>query len=85
MDETNHLLKDLTEAHGVPGYEGPVCEIVCTNFQPLSEILQVHIGSLICRKEGNAVIHRDDYDQAARLLTELLKRLDAATVADLKA
>lgn len=33
----------------------------------------------------NSIIHRDDYDSAVRLLTALLKRLDAETVSSLTA
>ncbi len=77
MDETNQLLKDLTEAHGVPGYEGPVREVVRTYFAPLGEILQDHIGSLICRKvgEGDAprvmiAAHMDEIGFMVKLITK---------------
>lgn len=54
MDATVQLLKDLTEAHGVPGYESPVREVVRGYFEPLGEISKDGIGSLICRKDGSA-------------------------------
>jgi putative aminopeptidase FrvX len=52
MDKTLNLLKTLTEAHGVPGYEGPVREIVRNYFQPLGETTQDKTGNLICKKAG---------------------------------
>ncbi|TLN13656.1 peptidase M28, partial [bacterium] len=54
MDATVQLLKNLTEAHGVPGYESPVGEVVRKYFEPLGEISKDGIGSLICRKDGSA-------------------------------
>jgi endoglucanase len=54
MDATVQLLKNLTEAHGVPGYESPVREVVRKYLEPLGEISKDGIGSLICRKEGSA-------------------------------
>ena len=52
MDSTTQLLKELTEAKGVPGYEGPIRAIVRNYLQPLGELSQDNIGSVICRKEG---------------------------------
>ncbi|HWQ04143.1 MAG TPA: M42 family metallopeptidase [Longilinea sp.] len=54
MDATVQLLKNLTEAHGVPGYESPVREVVREYFEPLGEISKDGIGSLICCKTGSA-------------------------------
>lgn len=54
MDTTVRLLKELTEAHGVPGYESPIREVVRKYFQPLGEVSQDKIGSVICRKAGNS-------------------------------
>ncbi len=54
MDKTLQLLKELTEAHGVPGYEAPVRAVVRQYMEPLGEISQDKIGSLICRKTGTA-------------------------------
>lgn len=53
MDATVQLLKNLTEAHGVPGYETPVREVVRSYFEPLGKILKDGIGSLICHKAGS--------------------------------
>lgn len=54
MDQTIKLLKELTEAHGVSGYEAPVRSVVRRYFEPLGEILQDQIGSIICCKVGSA-------------------------------
>jgi endoglucanase len=54
MDETITLLKTLTEAHGVPGYETPVREIVREYLEPLGEVTQDKTGNLICKKYGTA-------------------------------
>jgi putative aminopeptidase FrvX len=54
MDTTVKLLKDLTEAHGIPGYEKPVREVARQYMAPLGEVSQDKIGSLICRKAGQA-------------------------------
>lgn len=54
MDETEKLLKELTEANGVPGYETEVRNVIRRYFEPLGEIIQDKIGSLICKKTGDA-------------------------------
>lgn len=54
MDSTAQLLKQLTEAHGVPGYEAPVRAVVRQYMEPLGELSQDKIGSVICRKSGSA-------------------------------
>ncbi len=48
------LLRRLTEAHGVPGYEGPVRKIVREYFQELGEVFQDRMGNLFCKKPGTA-------------------------------
>lgn len=54
MDESKELLQRLTEAHGVPGYETEVRELLRAYLSPLGEIAQDKMGSLICRQEGLA-------------------------------
>lgn len=54
MDSIIALLKTLTEAHGVSGYESPVRGTIREYFEPLGTILQDQIGSIICRKTGTA-------------------------------
>lgn len=52
MDSIERLLKELTEASGVPGYEREVRDIIRHYFEPLGQITQDKIGSLICKKSG---------------------------------
>ena len=54
MDDIKELLKDLTEAHGVPGYEAPVRAVVRKYMEDLGEISQDKIGSVICKQAGSA-------------------------------
>ncbi len=54
MDATYQLLKDLTEAYGVAGYEAPVRAVVRKYLQPLGELSQDKTGSVICRQNGTA-------------------------------
>lgn len=54
MDSTLELLTELTEAHGVPGYEAPVRAVVRKHMEPLGEISQDKIGSVICKKTGSS-------------------------------
>ena len=54
MDDTTRLLKELTEANGVPGYETEVRAVVKQYFNGLGELSQDHLGSIICRAAGTA-------------------------------
>jgi endoglucanase len=54
MDEREKFLKTLTEAHGVPGYETEIRELLREYMAPLGSIEQDKMGSLICRQEGLA-------------------------------
>ncbi len=53
MDSTENLLKELTEAHGISGYEAPVRAIVRKHLESLGELSQDKLGSVICRKIGS--------------------------------
>ena len=54
MDEMVQMLKELTEAQGVSGYEAPVRSIVRRYLGPLGDLSQDKVGSVICRKAGSA-------------------------------
>ena len=54
MDFNETLLRELTEAYGVPGYETPVRAVVRKYMEPLGELSQDKVGSLICQLEGTA-------------------------------
>lgn len=52
-DSTLQLLTELTETHGVPGYEAPVRAVVRKYLDPLGQVTQDKIGSVICRFGSN--------------------------------
>jgi putative aminopeptidase FrvX len=52
MDSTKELLKALTEAYGVPGYEAPVRSTIRQYLEPFGAISQDKLGSIICKKIG---------------------------------
>lgn len=54
MDEIEKLLKELTEASGVPGYEGEIRSIMRGYFKSLGTISEDKIGSLICKQSGDS-------------------------------
>lgn len=54
MDTTEKLLKELTEAHGIPGYEAPIRAVVRKQLEKLGTLSQDKLGSLICKKAGSA-------------------------------
>ena len=54
MDNTENLLKELTEVHGVPGYEAEVRALMRRLLAPLGTLEQDKIGSVVCRQAGAA-------------------------------
>jgi len=48
------LLKELTEAPGLPGYEEEIRAIVAKRVEGLAEVSHDRMGNVICRKEGTA-------------------------------
>jgi endoglucanase len=54
MDATIQLLKELSEAHGVPGYEAPIRTVLRKHLEPLGSLSQDKLGNLICEKKGSA-------------------------------
>jgi endoglucanase len=53
MDDTGLLLKELSEAHGIPGYETEIRALVRRYLEPFGQIEQDRVGGLICRN-GNS-------------------------------
>lgn len=53
MDQTEQFLKALTEAHGVPGYEREIRALLREYMDPLGELSQDKLGSLICSLPGD--------------------------------
>jgi len=54
MDRTEHFLKELTEAPGVPGYESPVRAVLRRYLEPVAMVEQDRIGSIIGKRVGQA-------------------------------
>jgi putative aminopeptidase FrvX len=54
MDFTLNLLKELTEAPGVSGYEAPIRSVTRKYLENYGELSQDKIGSVICRKLGSS-------------------------------
>src|SRR2546421_2761946 len=54
MDETLQMLKELTDAPGVSGFEEPVRRVMRRYLEPLGEILTDNLGSIASRKVGQA-------------------------------
>lgn len=75
MDETTQLLKTLTEAHGVPGYEYEVRELLRQYLEEVGTVSQDKLGSLICRQEGEGpkvmlAGHLDEIGFMVRFITK---------------
>ena len=55
MDKTSvALLKELTEAPGLPGYEEEIRKIVLRRVKGLAKVSHDRLGSVICEKKGTA-------------------------------
>ena len=50
MDETEMLLKELTEASGISGHEAEVRRLIRRHFELLGDVSHDRLGSLICKK-----------------------------------
>lgn len=50
----NELYKQLTEAAGVSGFEDDIRKVMEQHLQPLAELSNDHLGSLVARKAGSA-------------------------------
>jgi putative aminopeptidase FrvX len=76
-DETVELLRELTEAPGVSGYEHEVREIIRRHLEGISAIEQDGLGSIVCRKQGEAETprimiagHMDEIGFIVKLITD---------------
>ncbi len=75
MDAREKLLKTLTEAHGVSGYETEIRDIIRRYMDPLGEVSQDKIGSLICSvgEQGPKVMlagHMDEIGFMVKYITK---------------
>jgi putative aminopeptidase FrvX len=48
VDQTERLLQELTDAHGVPGHESQIRVVIHRYVDPLGTITQDKMGSVIC-------------------------------------
>src|SRR4030043_2094308 len=76
-DATLELLRELTEAHGISGYEQEVREIIRKHLQGITVIEQDRLGSIVCRKNGEAekprimlAGHMDEIGFIVKLITD---------------
>lgn len=76
-DRTYELLRELSEAAGVSGYEQQVREIIRTHLGNLTSIEQDGLGSIVCRKEGKHAQprimlagHMDEVGFVVKLITD---------------
>lgn len=53
MDETEKLLKELSEASGLPGYEDEVRALLRSYLSSLGSIEYDRLGSIICTQQGD--------------------------------
>jgi putative aminopeptidase FrvX len=76
-DSTQQLLIELTEAHGVPGYEAPIRAVVREHLDPLGDISQDKIGSVICqvasKVEGPKVMLVGHMDEIGFMVKHITK------------
>ena len=77
MDAVEKLLMELTEASGVSGYEADVRGIIRRYLEPLGDITQDKIGSLICQQKGGSdkprvviASHMDEVGYMVKLITK---------------
>jgi putative aminopeptidase FrvX len=54
VDKTEQLLADLTNAHGVPGFEEEIAEVMINHLEAADEITYDKLGSVIARKRGSS-------------------------------
>jgi len=54
MDRTLEFLKELVDAHGVPGFEEDVSKVMQKHLKGVGEFSRDKLGSFICEKPGDA-------------------------------
>ncbi len=77
MDSTEVLLRDLTDAPGVSGYESEVRAVIRRYVEPVALIEQDRLGSIVARQQGKAAEprvmlagHMDEIGFMVRLITD---------------
>ena len=54
MDRTLDFLKELVDAHGVPGFEDDVAKVMQKHMKGVGEFSKDRLGSFICEKKGDS-------------------------------
>jgi len=74
--ETRDVLRELSEAFGVPGYEDDVRAAMARHLKPFAEVTYDRLGSIIARKQGSAAeprvmlpAHMDEVGLIVRQIT----------------
>jgi putative aminopeptidase FrvX len=75
MDATEKRLKELTEAHGVPGAEYGIRKVMAGHLEKLGTISSDKMGSLICEMDGKGprillMAHMDEIGLMVRHITK---------------
>ena len=77
LDKIELLIKELTEANGVPGYEGAVGRMIERHLSALGEVSRDKLGSVVCTLEGSAAAprimlaaHMDEIGFMVKLITK---------------
>jgi putative aminopeptidase FrvX len=77
LDQTEILLQEMTDAHGISGFEGGAREVMARHIKGYAEIEYDKLGSLIAKKVGTAssprialVGHLDEVGFIVREITE---------------
>ena len=76
LDNIESLLKELTEASGVPGFETAIGRILERRLGPLGEISRDKLGSVVCTLRGSSAgprimlaAHMDEIGFMVKLIT----------------
>lgn len=75
--DTLAMLKDLTEAHGVPGFEEEIQAVIKRYLPSQTKIEYDRLGSIVCKKEGRKPTprimipgHMDEIGFMVKLITD---------------
>ncbi len=75
MDQTLELIKELTNAHGVAGYEAEIRGLVRRHLEGFGHIEQDRIGSVVCRQgeTGPRVMLAGHMDEIGFMINHITK------------
>ncbi len=77
LDDTEKMLRDLSEAPGVSGYEEPAAQVFMNYLRPIAdELRRDHLGGVIAVKKGTAESPRVLIDAHLDEIGFMVKRID---------